>query len=146
MALRSLMIAPSNLVGGYVSDRLKKPVMIIGVSLCVLAITSASFVRVENKTLLIILISVNSFFVQLYFGPLFATPVEKFGTHMIGTLSGFGNFFANLGGFTFTYLLGLLKDRSGYFASGFDFVALACVIGLFFVFLLGRGSRKELRG
>jgi sugar phosphate permease len=130
------VIAPSNIIGGYMSDRLKKPTLIIGLSLFILAMTTASLVRIDNIAALITGIFINAVFVQFYFGPLFAVPVERYGSHMMGTLSGFSNFFANLGGFTFTYLLGVLKDRTGFFESGFYAVSVACLLGLMFTILL----------
>jgi sugar phosphate permease len=90
------------------------------------------------------LIIINALFIQLYFGPLFALPVERYGPRMMGTLSGFGNFFANLGGFTFTYLLGLIKDKTGLFESGFYTISFACLIGIFFTLILRRMRNKQL--
>ena len=142
MAVRALLTVPSNILGGYVSDRLQKPILVIGLSLIVLLITTALFVRVNDMALLIALIMVNAFFVQFYFGPLFAMPVALVGKHMAGTVTGFGNFFANLGSFTFVYLLGVLKDASGSFESGFYAVAGTCIVGLIFTILLARLRRK----
>ena len=141
IAFWTLIIAPSNIIGGYLSDKLKKPTLIIGFSLFTLAITTAAFVKVDNVVPLIILLFINAVFVQFYFGPLFAVPVEKYGARMIGTLSGVGNFFANVGAFTFTYLLGVLKDQTGSFELGFYAIAAACLLGLVSTVLL-----EKMRG
>lgn len=141
IATRTLLIAPSTILGGYLSDRLRNPTAVMALSLIVLAITTAAFAKVSNLVLLTTLIFVNAIFVQFYFGPLFSIPVEKYGTHMLGTLSGFGNFYANLGGLTFTYLLGALKDRTGYFETGFYTMAAACLFGLMFTVFLERMRR-----
>lgn len=146
IAIRSVLTAPSNLIGGYASDRLKNPSLIIGISLIVLAVTTMLLVMVDNMALLISLIFINAIFIQLYFGPLFAMPVERFGIKMAGTLSGFGNFFANLGGFTFTYLLGVIKDQTGYFESGFYAIAAVCVVGLVFTIMLEKMRRNAEQG
>ncbi len=143
IALQTLVIAPSNIIGGYISDRLKKPTLIIGLSLFILAMTTAALVRVDSVAALIALIFLNAIFIQFYFGPLFAVPVERYGSHMMGTLSGFSNFFANLGGFTFTYLLGVLKDQTGFFESGFYAISTACLLGLMFTILLEKMRRHE---
>ncbi len=142
VAVRTVIIIPSNILGGYISDKLRNPILIISISLIILAITTALFVRVNNMVLLIVLIMVNGFFVQFYLGPLFAMPVEILGKRMAGTATGFGNFFANLGSFTFVYLLGVLKDASGSFESGFYAIAGICIVGLVFTFLLARFRRK----
>jgi sugar phosphate permease len=143
IATRTLLIAPSTILGGYISDRLRNPTAVMALSLIILAITTAGFTKVGNLAALMTLVFVNAIFVQSYFGPLFSIPVEKYGTKMLGTLSGFGNFYANLGGLTFTYALGLLKDRTGYFEAGFNTVATACVVGLVFTCLLERMRRAE---
>jgi len=136
IALRALLTAPSSMVGGYISDKLKRPAAVMASSLVMLTVTTVMIVKIDNVTLLIALVFINALFIQFYFGPLFAIPVERYGSHMTGTLTGFGNFFANLGGFTFSYLLGVLKDKTGYFESGFYCIAAACALGLVFVFLL----------
>ncbi len=144
VAVRTLLVIPSNILGGYVSDKRRSPLMVIGISLIILSITTALFVQVNNMALLIILIMVNALFAQFYLGPLFAMPVEILGNHMTGTATGFGNFFASLGAFTFVYLLGVLKDASGSFDSGFYVIAGTCVIGLMFTVLLARFRHKSV--
>ncbi len=145
IALRALLIAPSNIVGGYVSDRLRNPILVIAVSLVVLTITTALLVIVDNFVLLVIVLAVNSIFVQMYFGPLFSVPVEILGDRTSGSTIGFSNFFANIGAFSTVYLLGALKDSSGSFYSGFFAVAISCVIGLVFTASLARLRRTALK-
>jgi len=142
LALRALLIAPSTMLGSYLSDRLRKPTAIMEVSLVILAITTAALVTVGHRGLLIALIFINAIFIQFYFGPLFALPVERYGIRMMATLGGFGNFFANLGAFSFTYLLGALKDHTGYFRSGFYAITGACLVGLVLTLVLEEMRRR----
>lgn len=144
VAIRAVLIVPSSLIGAYASDRLKKPALIIAISLVVLMITTALLVPINNFILLIVVIAINSIFVQMYFGSLFAVPVEILGSRTAGTSTGFGNLFANVGAFTFTYLLGVLKDATGSFLSGFFSIAIACIVGLVFTWLLARMRRSAL--
>ena len=113
VAVGAALTAPSNFLGGYLSDRLQNPLLTIGGSLAMLAITIPLIVHVHDIVALIVVVAVNSFFVQLYFGPLFAAGIERFGVEKAGLANGFGNFFANVGGFTFAYTLGALKDATG---------------------------------
>lgn len=136
IAIRSILSVPSNLLGGYISDRIKSPSLVIGASLVILAITSILMVIVNYTPLLIAVIALNALFIQFYFGPLFSAPVAVYGPHMTGTLTGFGNFFANLGAFSFVYLLGYLKDKTGLFESGFFTIGALCVIGIIFSFMM----------
>ena len=146
MAFWTLIIAPSNIIGGYLSDRLKKPTHVIGISFLILTVTTVAVVNVNQLALLVTALLINAVFIQFYFGPVFAVPVERYGAHRVGTLSGFGNFFANVGAFTFTYLLGALKDQTGSFKSGFYAISAACLVGFVFTILLEkmrRGVREE---
>jgi nitrate/nitrite transporter NarK len=95
-----------------------------------LAVTIVLLVHVHELALLVLVIAINAIFVQLYFGPLFSLGVEMLGVERAGLASGFGNFFANLGGFTFTYTLGALKDATGSFTVGFYTLAGLCIVGL----------------
>jgi nitrate/nitrite transporter NarK len=141
LALRSVLIAPSTIVGGYLSDRLRQPTLVMAVSLVILAGTTAALIPTGSGALLIGLILINAIFVQFYFGPTFALPVERYGTRMMGTVSGFGNFFANLGAFSLTYLIGALKDDTGGFAPGFYVLTGASLTGLMLTGVLEKMRR-----
>jgi nitrate/nitrite transporter NarK len=66
-----------------------------------------------------------------------------FGTRTAGLVSGFGNFFANLGGFTFVYALGDVKDATGSFTAGFDALAAACAAGVVLSAVLAAVRRRH---
>jgi len=138
MAVRLGLSAPSSILGGYVSDRLKNPTLVIGFALVILAITSGLFGVVDNMIILIVLICINAIFVQIYFGPLFSIPIDALGTRVAGISGGFSNSFANIGSFSFVYLMGLLKDTTGHFDTGFYVVAGISLIGLVFTVLLAQ--------
>ncbi len=144
IAIRAGLTAPSSLIGGYASDRLKNPTLVIGLSLIMLGITTGLLVTANNMILLVTLISINAVFVQMYFGPLFAVPVEILGSRTAGMSSGFSNLFANIGRLTSVYLLGVLKDATGSFESGFYVITGACVVGLVFTVLLAQMRHRAL--
>ena len=138
VALGAAISAPSNLVGGYVADRLGRPISVIAVSLVALGANLLLLASSHSLTTLIVAVVINAVFSQLYFGPLFSVPMELFGNRNAGFLSGFGNGFANLGAFTFIYALGAIKDATGSFDAGFDAIAGACAIGFLCTLALGR--------
>jgi nitrate/nitrite transporter NarK len=144
IAVRFVLISPSNILGGYVSDRLRNPTVVIGFSLIILAITTGLFIVIDNIIALVVVIFINAVFVQMYFGPLFTVPIEMLGTRTAGISRGFSNFFANLGSLSFIYLLGVLKDITGSFDSGYCAIVVACVIGLVFTVLLEKMRRKAI--
>ena len=134
----------SNALGGYVSDRLRNPPLVIGGSLAVLALTSALLVYVDSIPALVLVVAVNAIFVQFYFGPLFHVPVEVLGQRVGGMSTGFGNMFANLGALSFAYALGVVKDTTGAFEWGFVATSAFCVIGVALAVVLGRMRTKAL--
>jgi predicted MFS family arabinose efflux permease len=143
VALGAVVTAPSNFLGGYVSDRLRRPLFVIGGSLFMLAVTTVLLPHVDGIVPLLAVIALNSVFLQFYFGPLFAVPIEMLGPRTAGLTSGFSNFFANLGGFTFVYALGAIKDATGSFTAGFYALVAMCVLGLFCTLALSRMKRIE---
>jgi predicted MFS family arabinose efflux permease len=143
VALGAVLTAPSNFLGGYVSDRLGRPLLVIGGSLVMLAITTALLPHVHGIAALLAIVALNGVFLQFYFGPLFAVPIEMLGPRTAGLTSGFSNFFANIGGFTFVYALGAVKDATGSFAGGFYALVGLCVVGLLCTIALSRMKRID---
>jgi sugar phosphate permease len=144
VAMAAACSAPANWLGGYVSDRLRNPPLVIGASLAVLACTCTLIVTVQPLWLLLAAVAVNSIFVQFYFGPLFLVPVEVLGQRMAGSATGFANLFANIGAFVSALGLGFVKDKAGSFSAGFLALAVLCVIGIGLSFVLARVRRRAL--
>ena len=113
VAMGAAFTVLSNVLGGYVSDRLRNPPLVIGGSLAVVACTSTLLVLVHSIPLLLVVVAINSIFLQFYFGALFFVPVEVLGQRIAGMSTGFSNLFANIGALTFAYSLGVVKDRAG---------------------------------
>ena len=146
VGIGAALTAPSNFLGGYIADRLRNPLLIIGVSQAMLALTLVLLVQVDSVPLLLLVVCVNSLFVQLYFGPLFAVPIDMLGSRMAGLSSGFGNFFANIGGFTFVYAIGAMKDATGSFATGFYTLAVLAGVGVLCTLTLSAQRRQRPAG
>ncbi|MGZ5091078.1 MAG: MFS transporter [Burkholderiales bacterium] len=144
VALSAACAAAANPLGGYISDRLKNPPLVIGGSLGVVACTSTLLVTVESVPLLFTVIALSSAFMTIYFGPLFFVPVEVLGQRTAGLVTGVGNLFANLGALSSAYVLGVVKDATGSFAWGFIGVAALCVVGMLLSILLARMRRAAL--
>lgn len=144
-AMSAAFTAPSNALGGYVSDRLKNPPLVIGGSLAILACTSTLLVTVGSIPLVLAVVAIASIFLQFYFGPLFFVPIEVLGHRSAGMVTGISNLFANIGGLLTAYGLGVVKDRLGSFTWGFVGISVLCVIGVALSFVLARMRREALR-
>jgi sugar phosphate permease len=144
VALAAGFSAPSNWLGGYVSDRLHNPPLVIGASLAMLACTCTLIVTVSSLPVLLVVVAINAIFVQFYFGPLFLVPVEVLGHRMAGSATGFANLFANIGACLSAFGLGVVKDKAGTFTMGYFALAALCVIGVGLSIVLARVRRSAL--
>jgi ACS family D-galactonate transporter-like MFS transporter len=144
VAMGAALSAVANPLGGYLSDRLGNPPVIIGVSLAGLACTCALLVWAESLPALLLMIAFSSIFMQIYFGPLFFVPVELLGQRAAGTVVGFSNLFANLGGLATAYALGVVKDVTGSFKWGFLGISALCVVGVALSIVLAKMRRQSL--
>ena len=138
VAFSALVTAPSNVLGGYISDRLGRPLLVIATSLSVLAVTCVLLVTADSLPIIVAVVGLQAVFIQVYFGPLFEVPIRFIGSRSAGTLNGFSNFLANLGGLTFAYVLGAVRDHTGSFAVGFYSLAAMCIVALGAVAMLAR--------
>jgi DHA1 family inner membrane transport protein len=138
VAVSSAITAPANIGGGILSDRLKRPLLVIGVSLGAMTVLLAVLGELTSIPLMLVVVGLLAVFIQLYFGPLFAVPARIFGPGLAGLSSGFGNLCANLGGFASALLLGVLRDATGSFTLGFLALAAMALIGLLAVLALWR--------
>jgi predicted MFS family arabinose efflux permease len=144
MAMSAAFSAPSNALGGYVSDRLRNPPLVIGGSLAILACMSTLLVTVHGMALTLLVVAVASIFLQFYFGPLFFVPIEVLGHRSAGMATGISNLFANLGGLLTAYALGVVKDRLGTFTWGFAGISVLCLVGVALSVVLARMRRAAL--
>ncbi len=144
MAMSAALSAPSTMLGGYVSDRLRNPPLVIGGSLAMLVAAAALLPTVASTIPLLAVIAVYSVFLGFYFGPLFLVPVEVLGSRVAGTTIGISNLFANLGGFLCVYALGAVRDRTGSFAWGFLGISGACLAGVVLAGMLAGMRRRAL--
>lgn len=144
-AMSAAFTSPSNAVGGYVSDRLKNPPLVVGGSLAILACCATLLVTVESVALMLVVVAVTSVFLQFYFGALFLVPMEVLGQRTAGMTTGISNLFANIGGFLTAYALGVARDQAGSFKWGFMGVSVLCFIGVGLSVVLARMRNRALR-
>lgn len=138
IALQAVILAPSNIIGAYISDRLHVPTQIIAVSMIMLGITTGLMVVLNSTGVVIAVILVNAVFLQMYFGPLFTLAVEKLGVEKTGISNGVSNMFAIFGGLVSAYLMGFLRDATSSFEWGFYAICILCGVGLISTVILGK--------
>lgn len=138
VAAMAVATAPANLAGGYIADRLGRPLLVVGGSLAILAVALAVLAVAPGVAGIGVGVALVAVFQQLYFGPLFAVPVAVIGPSSAGVVSGFGNLSANLGGFLAVVGLGAIRDATGSLTTGFAVLAGACAVAVLVTVPLAR--------
>ena len=144
VGIGAALTAASNFVGGYASDRLRNPPLVIGGTFAVLACACWMLGTVQSLSMLYVAIALAAIFLQFYFGAIFLVPVEALGPRLAGTATGAGNLFANIGGFLTAYAFGAIKDHAGSFGLGYRTVAIICVAGVVLSYVLARVRTRAL--
>ncbi len=121
----AIIIALSTPLGGYLSDRLARGVVVIVVCLAMESLLIA-LIGQANAVSVVPLVLLGSLFMQTYFAPLFALPMQVGGIAAVGTVNGVANLLANLGGIVSNYSLGRLRDATGSFEIGFWTLSAMC--------------------
>jgi nitrate/nitrite transporter NarK len=130
VAVASALSIVTTLVGAQVSDRRQQPVPVILISLGALAVGLVLLTQVHEFLLILLVTGGLYVFVQAYSGSLFEVPLLVLGTGSAGTLNGFGNAWANVGGLVMTFALGVSKDATASFDSGWVGLALLCLVAI----------------
>jgi MFS family permease len=143
IAMQAIVSGSTNIFVAYLAERYRKPILVIGLSMIILSVTSAFMVPVGSAGLIIAIIFLNAIFLQAYFGPLFTLAVEILGPEKTGVSNGVSNMFAIFGGLVSAYLMGVLRDTTGSFEWGFYSISILCAVGLILTLVLAKVRRAE---
>jgi predicted MFS family arabinose efflux permease len=139
LAIANIVTLPANLLGGYLSDRYRRPRTTVVVSLSVLALSFWLLATVDDILAVVVIVIVQFVFMQAYAGSLFEIPLIHLGSDAAGSLNGFGNFWANVGGLVSAYVLGVSKDNWGSFDAGWMMLGGVCLVGLAASVVMSKG-------
>jgi NNP family nitrate/nitrite transporter-like MFS transporter len=120
---------------GWVSDRLGKRKMIIAFSFVAESILYGLSFVVEGMSTWIVVLTLGVF-VGIVAGLIFALPREMFGAEEVGLSLGLMNAFLNVGTFAGPSVMGLVKDVTGEFATGFWIVSIFCALAAALTYLI----------
>lgn len=144
IAVQAIITGVFNIFMAYLSDKFKRPTMVIGISMAMLLVTTGLLVPLNSSGLIITVIFINAIFLQAYFGPLFTLAVEILGSDKTGVSNGVSNMFAIFGGLVTTYLMGVLRDITGSFEFGIYSICILCAVGLILTVILETMRKKKL--
>jgi nitrate/nitrite transporter NarK len=144
IAMGSAVTMLANVVGGYLSDRFQKPMVVISIAFFMMAVALTALTYAHGLAGVAVAVFIASAFLQFAFGPMFAYPVRIFGAQSAGFISGFSNTCANAGGLTGAFVVGYLKDVTGDFATGLYALVALCLVAIAATGMLDRAGRRHL--
>lgn len=137
LGIAGLVALPSNIFGGYLSDRIHRRISLVVVSWLVLAIIFPALVWSTNTILIFVIIFIASWFANFQRSSLYAIIPELFGSKDAGIETGVQNTWATSGVVILPFLLGFMRDVTGSFDIGWFFLSLVSMISLgFSIYLL----------
>ena len=142
-AALALSTVPANVVGGYVSDRIGRPTLVIGACLTCTAAATLALTAVHSAIGMAVLAALIGLFVQAYFGPLFTLPRLLVPDVSMAWTTSTSNTLANLGGFVSVGALGLVRESTGSLVTGLYVVSGACLAAAALTAVLDRRVRDR---
>jgi sugar phosphate permease len=101
----------------------------------------------RSPVLAMLLLCVTGASIYACLGPKWAMMTEIFSNRSAGMTLGLLNGFGNIGGFAGPYAVGVLRDRTHSFASGFIFLAASLAVsGILILFVRDRGREHDDAG
>ncbi|MCZ6613157.1 MAG: MFS transporter [Thaumarchaeota archaeon] len=143
LGIAGLVALPSNILGGYISDRIKSRISLVVVSWVVLVIIFPALVWSTNMILTFAIIFIASWFANFQRSSLYAIIPELFGSKDSGIETGVQNTWATSGVIILPFLLGIMRDYTGSFDIGWIFLSLVSFISLGFSIYLLKLSRES---
>jgi nitrate/nitrite transporter NarK len=133
----------SNPLGGIVSDKTGQRT-VLSLSFILLSLTLIAFTSKPNGVTLYLTILSIGWFINFVRSPVFTAIPKIFGTKAAGSISGIHNTFASIGALTLPFTLGLIKDTTQSFNSGWLAISFLLVSSSALVFLV-KTPQKPLK-
>lgn len=133
-------------INSWWSDKRMNRVQHVAVPLIIAAISMIAGQFVQSPTIQMVLLSITAIGVYAPYGPLWAIPTAIIPAGVVGAALGLQNALGNLGGYLGPKFVGVLKDSTGNYHSGFYFLAGSLILGAIMTVILGKGLNKSSAG
>lgn len=121
---------PSNIVSGWISDRMGDRVTIVSATWAAMIASVPLLITLREYGALLGVIVLVMWLSNMQRSPLFAAIPELFGPGAAGLLTGVHNMWANIGATILPLLLGVIRDATGSFELGWMALSLLSVLML----------------
>lgn len=126
------------LAAAYISDRTRKPRLVLVSVLLGNALFMLLTATAGNATMAVVFLTATGFFLPAIHGPFWSLPMDLLPSRVIGAAAGFLNTGGQIAGVASPVIIGALIQLTGHYEAGFTFMAISAGVSALLV-----GALKE---
>jgi sugar phosphate permease len=132
------------LVAAYISDRTRKPRLVLASVLLGNALFMLLTATAGNATMAVVFLTATGFFLPAIHGPFWSLVMDLLPSRVIGSSSGFLNTGGQIAGITSPIIIGALIQLTGHYEAGFAFMAISAGVSALLVGLLKESKARAM--
>lgn len=132
------------LAAGYISDRTRKPRLVLVSVLLGNALFMLLTATAGNATMAVVFLTATGFFLPAIHGPFWSLPMDLLPSRVIGASSGFLNTGGQIAGIASPVIIGALIELTGHYEAGFTFMAFSAAVSALLVGALRESKARAV--
>lgn len=132
------------LAAAYISDRTRKPRLVLVSVLLGNALFMLLTATAGNATMAVVFLTATGFFLPAIHGPFWSLPMDLLPSRVIGASAGFLNTGGQIAGVASPVIIGALIQLTGRYEAGFTFMALSAAVSALLVGALRESKVRAL--
>lgn len=132
------------LAAAYISDRTRKPRLVLVSVLLGNALFMLLTATAGNATMAVVFLTATGFFLPAIHGPFWSLPMDLLPSRVIGASSGFLNTGGQIAGIASPVIIGALIELTGHYEAGFTFMALSAAVSALLVGALRESKARAV--
>jgi sugar phosphate permease len=134
------------LAAAYISDRTRKPRVVLASVLLGNALFMLLTATAANATTAVVFLTATGFFLPGIHGPFWSLLMDLLPSRVIGSASGFLNTGGQIAGIAAPVIIGALIELTGHYEAGFTFMALSAGVSALLVGVLRESKVRAVAG
>ena len=132
------------LAAAYISDRTRKPRLVLASALLGNALFMLLTAAAGNATTAVVFLTATGFFLPAIHGPFWSLVMDLLPSRVIGSSSGFLNTGGQIAGITSPVIIGALIQLTGHYEAGFAFMAISAGMSALLVGVLKESNATAM--
>jgi sugar phosphate permease len=131
------------LFSAYLTDKTRKPRMVLVTILLGNALFMLLTATATNATLAVVFLTATGFFLPAIHGPFWSLPMDLLPSRVIGYAAGFLNTGGQIAGIASPIVIGALISWTGHYEAGFTFMAISAAVSALLVVTLREAKTRS---